>query len=184
MSEDSENDIDLELDMNPKQVQFCREYIIDMNATQAYIRAGYAEHSAGQNAAILMKKHKIQALIKKFARDRALRTQTEADQIVSQLARIGMSDIRKIFTANGQLKRVEDLDADTAASIQSVKVTQRPTVDYDGEKTYEDVVEYKLADKRGALELLGKHISLWEGSSNGAETVADALRDLAEKLPS
>lgn len=172
--------------LNPKQIQFCREYIVDLNATQAYIRAGYSKERAGANASRLMSNERIQALVARFARDRALRTQTEADQVISQAARIAMGDIRRIFTSAGGLRRVEDLDDDTAAAVQSVKVSKRPSGEYDddGNPIYEDVVEYRMADKRGALDLLGKHMALWVGVDQGSDSTADALRDLAKRLPS
>jgi len=171
--------------LNPRQIQFCREYIIDLNATQAYIRAGYSKQAANKNASKLMANDGIQQLIARFARDRALRTQTESDQVIAQVARLAMSDIRKIFTETGALKHVEEIDDDTAAAIQSVKITRRPSgeTDEEGRTIYDDVIEYKLADKRGPLELLGKHASLWESKSGGSETTAEALRELAERLP-
>lgn len=159
----SEDVIGEELGLNPRQIQFCREYIVDLNMTQAYIRAGYSEEGAGNNASRLMSDDRIRSLCAKFAQDRALRTQTDADTVVSQVARLAKSDIRKIVHKSGALKRIEELDDDTAAALQSVKVTKRLSgeVDEEGRPIYEDVVEYKLADKKGALDLLGKHMALW-----------------------
>ena len=153
---------DMGVNLNLRQVRFCREYLIDRNATQAYIRAGYSEDGASQSSVRLLRNVKIEALISRFERDRALRTTTEADQVVSQLARLGFSDIRKICDSNGNLKRIEDLDDDTAAAIQSVKVTRRLAPDSDRENPeYEEVVEYKLADKKAPLELIGKNHKLF-----------------------
>lgn len=151
------------LDLSPKQIQFCREYIIDLNATQAYIRAGYSEEGANTNASRLISNDRIQALIARFARDRSTRMQISADQVLSQLSRLAHSDIRRIHDENGNLKRIEDLDDDTAMAIQSVKVTTQkiPGSGRGEDAEYENVIEYKMADKRGAADLLGKHLRLW-----------------------
>lgn len=184
-SQDSDFEVIEDHGLTPKQVEFCRQYIVDLNATQAYIRAGYSENGANVNAANLMANHSIQAVIARFARDRSLRTQTGADQVVSQLARLAMGDIRKIFTPTGHMRRIEELDDDTAAAIQSVKVTKKPSgeVDEDNRPIYEDVIEYKMADKKGALDLLGKHAALWDGAGVGSDSMVETIKELAKRLP-
>lgn len=148
--------------LTPKQYRFCQEYIIDLNQTQAYIRAGYAETGAGQNASLLMNNHKIKATISKLQKDRAKRLELDADKVLAQISRLAFSDIRGIFDGADGLRRVAELDDDTAAAVQSIKVTKKPSGEQDehGNQQYEDVVEYKLADKKAPLEMLAKHFEL------------------------
>lgn len=172
------------VELNMKQIRFCREYLVDRNATQAYIRAGYSEDGASQNSSRLMGNDDIAALISRFEADRAIRTQTDADQVISQLARLGFSDIRKIFSPTGEMLRVEELDDDTAAAIQSIKVTKRLSGELDSEDRpmYEDVVEYRLADKRGALELIGKNHKLFTDKVEhaGGVDIRATTRDMTD----
>lgn len=140
--------------LTPKQAMFCREYMIDLNAAQAAIRAGYSEDSARVIGPENLSKPAVAADIARRKRDRAARLGIDADRVLAQLGRLAFSDIRGIETDDGRLLRVADLDDDTAAAVQSVKVARRQL----GEGEYDEVVEYRLADKRGPLQDLAKHL--------------------------
>ena len=147
--------------LTPRQAEFCRQYMIDLNATQAAIRAGYSENSARSIGPENLSKPVIVAEIARRKRDRAARTGIDADRVLAELGRLAFSDIRLSLRDEGVPVALEDLSDDVAASIQSVKVVRQRSVDDKGDNTYENVIEYKLADKRAALELLGKHLSLF-----------------------
>lgn len=71
--------------LNAKQRRFCEEYIKDLNATQAYIRAGYAPNSAHVEACKALMKPKFQDYIAELAKARSERTETEADWVLKRL---------------------------------------------------------------------------------------------------
>ena len=163
-----------EKQMTARQMAFAHEYVADFNATGAAMRAGYKKDGASSAARRLMNNPQVRDLIEQLKVDRFARCMVSSDQVISQLIRIGFSDVRQIFTSGGACKRIEDLDPNTAAAIEAVKVTRRPTSekDDDDQIVYEDVVEYKMAPKRPALELLAKHLNLVaDGSRTASVTV-------------
>lgn len=151
------------LALNERHERFCQEYMIDLNATQAALRAGYAENSAGQQAFALLKNHEIQARLTELKAEREKRTQISADNVVRELARLGFSDIRKLLTDKDQLRPISSLDDDTAAAISSFEVVTKPgaEVDEDGNRTVEYVHKIKMWDKNSALEKLAKHLNMF-----------------------
>jgi phage terminase small subunit len=138
--------------LTAKQRAFVSEYLVDMNATQAAIRAGYSAASAGQIGDVLLKKAEILAAVRSAEKQRLERVGLAADDIVRELHRIARADLRRIFTAGGSLMPPAEWDDDTAAAIQSVKVTTRGI----GQGEVEHVAEVKLWPKGPALEALAK----------------------------
>lgn len=74
--------------LNDKQQRFCEEYVVDFNATQAAIRAGYSEDSAGQQAHDLLKKHEIQGRITQLKQQIADKAEVNASYITEKLITI------------------------------------------------------------------------------------------------
>lgn len=136
-----------------KQKQFCEEYLIDLNATQAAIRAGYSPESAYSIGQENLKKPEIRAHIDKAIAKRSKRTGVNADRVVQELAKIAFVNASNVIDADGATLKADAAPEDLAA-IQSVKVK---TFGEDGLER-----EIKLADKLKALELLGKHLGMFE----------------------
>ena len=95
--------------------------------------------------------------------ERSKRTKITSDRILEEIAKIGFSDIRNIFTEADNLHSVSALPDGIAACVQSVEVVTRQTgeTDEDGNKKVEYVHKIRLADKLRGLELLGKHLVLF-----------------------
>lgn len=142
--------------MTDKQKRFCEEYMIDLNATQAAIRAGYSPKTAQQTSHENLLKPVIQNYISQLQAKQSRRTGVSADRVVRELARIAFvnaGDLIDPETASVKL----DASRDDLAAVQSVKV-----------KTFgEDGLEHevKLADKLKALDLLGRHLGLFSGAA-------------------
>lgn len=147
-----------ELNLTPKQERFCREYIIDLNGTQAAIRAGYSENSAGQIAEQNLRKLEIKEFLSTLQLERQNATGITANRVIEELARIAFSDIRNVLTVDNALADVKQLDDDTASAIASVKVTEDKSM---GEVIGE-TKEVKFWDKLRALDALGKHFGIYE----------------------
>jgi phage terminase small subunit len=154
-----------------KQEAFINEYIVDLNATQAAIRAGYSEDTAGSIGHELLKKPEIRQAIQKAMDSRAERTKITADRVLNELGKIGFSDVRKILAANGNLRDLIDVDDDTAAAIQSVELVTRNEnlKDDEGNRPIEYVHKIRFADKKGSLELLGKHLKIFDNRDPAGE---------------
>ena len=138
--------------MNQKQTRFCEEYLIDLNATQAAIRAGYSPDTAGAIGAENLKKPQIQKAIARAMADRSRRTGVNAERVVMELAKIAFVNAADVITNDATLK--SDATPEDLAAVQSVKVKSF------GEDGVER--EIKLADKIKALELLGRHLGMFD----------------------
>ncbi len=142
--------------LTPKQIVFCNEYIKDMNATQAAIRAGYSKRTAQVQSANLLSKIMVQQKIHELQLERSERTQVEADRVLLEIARIAFNDPRKAFDQDGNLLPIDKWPPELAAAVSSVKVTE---VKSDGDVTT-TVKEIKFWDKGKQIELAAKHLGM------------------------
>ena len=141
--------------MTEKQKRFVEEYLIDLNATQAAIRAGYSPNTAEQTASRMLSFVKVQDAIEKALAERSRRTGINQDRVVQELAKIAFVKITDVV--NDDCEILPDADEADLAAIESVKVKTIPTKN--GETGIER--EVKLSSKLKALELLGKHLGMW-----------------------
>jgi phage terminase small subunit len=149
--------------LTPKQQRFCEEYIVDLNATQAAIRAGYSKKTAGSQGHDLLKKPEIQNFVSSLAEARSEKTKITAENVLRELSLMGFANMQDYMTVqeNGTaFVDLSQLTRDQAAAIQEI------VTDEYWEGRGEDAVpvkkiKFKLADKRGSLELLGKHLVLF-----------------------
>ena len=150
--------------LTAKQAAFVEEYLIDLNATQAAIRAGYSAKTANEQGCENLTKPNISAAIAEAKDARSERTEITQDRVLQELARLGFSDLRNVLTSGGSLLNPQDWDDDTAASISSVEVVTNSGehgTDKDGNKIVERTHKIKVWDKNSALEKLGKHLGMF-----------------------
>lgn len=140
--------------LTDKQQRFCEEYLVDLNATQAAIRAGYSAKSANVIGPENLVKPCIQKKISEMKKELSERTGITIDRILNGLASIAFNDIRKLFS-NGSLVPVEEWDDDTASAIAGLDVV---TVSK-GEGEVEYVAKVKTNDRLRALEKLYNHVT-------------------------
>ena len=141
--------------LNDKQQCFVDEYLIDLNATQAAIRAGYSVKTADQQGSRLLANVKVQQAVSEKMAERSRRTGVNQDRVVMELAKIAFVNASDVINPEDATVRDGASDDDTAA-IQSVKVKVIPTKEGAGIER-----EIRLSDKLKALELLGKHLGMW-----------------------
>jgi phage terminase small subunit len=142
-----------------KRKQFCDEYLIDMNATQAATRAGYSKRTAKSQGQRLLTKVDIQEYLAKLKAKRSVRTEITQDLVLTELAKVGFSDLRKTLTSEGHLIDPQDWDDETAGAISSLEVVAMRGGDDDGPIEY--VHKIKMWDKMNALEKMGKHLGMF-----------------------
>ena len=147
----------------PKQERFVQEYLIDLNATQAAIRAGYSKKTANEQGARLLANVSVRSGIEAAMKKRERRTEITQDRVLQEVARLAFFDMRKLYAEDGTLKAPCDWDDDTAAALAGVEVveTQKVSVE-DGQiiKTPEFVKKAKVWDKGGALTLAMRHLGM------------------------
>ena len=162
--------------MTKKQKLFCDEYLIDLNATQAAIRAGYSTETAKAIGCENLTKPDLRAYIDRAMAERSRRTGVNADRVVQELAKIAFVNAPDVIDPETATIKEDALAEDTAA-IQSVKVK---TFGEDGLER-----EIKMADKLKALELLGKHLGMFRDKvelSGSLETEKTKLDDLIHQM--
>lgn len=159
-----------EQELNERQQAFVREYLIDLNGTQAAIRAGYSPKTAAVIAAENLTKPNIQEELAKAKAERSKRTGITADGVLKEYANLGFSKVTDFLTIQTErvlvgrteegepisdirqvviLKDTADIPKDKLAAIQSVEI------DKDGQ------IKLKLHDKKGALDSIGKHLGMF-----------------------
>lgn len=142
-----------EIQLTGKQEMFCQQYLIDFNATQAAIRAGYSEDSAYSIGHENLNKPEIQARIKILKENILTTVGITQARVYQELARLAFFDIRKVYTDAGSLMPIKSIDDDSAAAIAGVKVYDEFGIDEDGNRTKTgETVEVKLINKVAALE--------------------------------
>jgi len=141
--------------LSEKQKRFCEEYLIDLNATQASIRAGYSLKTAGVIGNEHLKKPKIQEYITELRKAQQQRTNVTSDMVIAELAKIGFSNVKDFVNGSNSVLELKHIDADKTAAVSGVKTTIN-------ENTGSIVTEVKFHDKVSALEKLGRHLGIFE----------------------
>ena len=139
--------------LNPKQIRFCEEYLIDSNATQSAIRANYSLKTSGVIGYENLKKPQIRAYIDQLKEKQSKRTEITSDRILKELAKMAFFNVEDTLDEFGDIKPLEDWSRDDLAAVQEVTTT----------KYFNEVqsVKVKTSGKERSLELLGKHKKLF-----------------------
>lgn len=150
-------------DLTDKQLKFCLEYLVDLNATQAAIRAGYSEDSASVIGCENLTKPNIQAYIANLKAKAAKKLEISKERVLKEYARIAFSDLRKLYDENGRLLTPHEIDDDSAAALAGIEVFEEFGFDKTGERQHiGDTKKIKIHNKLQALDSLGKHLGLFE----------------------
>jgi phage terminase small subunit len=160
--------------LTEKQRRFVEEYLIDLNATQAAIRAGYSVNRASEIGYQLLQKTTVSKAISEAMAERSKRTGINADRVLQELARIAFVNPTNVIDTDDATVKYDANDDDLAA-IQSVKVKSIPTKNGEGIER-----EIRFNDKIRALELLGKHLGMFKDKLeiNGSMDVVQIIDDI------
>lgn len=167
-------------ELAPKQERFCLEYLIDLNGTQAAMRAGYSEKTAGSQAFDLLKKPEIQARISSLQAERSRVTKIDAAWLLDRLAREAEADDKDIRDENGNFLPMEEWPE---IWRKGLVVGYELETEYEDEKDDENfktgrrtaksrITKIRKADRVRRLELIGKHIGVQAFRDNVALTGA------------
>ena len=159
------------MELTEKQQQFVIEYLIDLNATAAYLRAGYksSKEAAAVGAFRLLRNAKIQEAIQACRQKAIRRLQLTADQIIDEVKNIAYSDVGDILDFTGEearLKPAKEISPAARRTISSVKVKRYVEGKGDDARTVE-VTEFRLWDKVAALGRLCNHLGIGTESESG-----------------
>jgi phage terminase small subunit len=167
--------------LSNKQKAFVREYLIDLNATQAAIRAGYSQKTAKAIGHENLTKPDIQAAIQEAQKEAQKRAEVTLDDILNEYKRIAFSGMSKFLRVSPDGDPIVDLSACTP---QDLDLLAEATVEDFTEGRGEDArdvrrIKIKPLDKMKALEVLGKHLGLADRSAEKqTDTLAAAIREI------
>lgn len=156
--------------LTAKQARFVDEYLIDLNATQAAIRAGYSAHTAEWIGPQLLGKNHVRERIASAQRERSARTGITADRVVQELAVLGFADLTDYVEwgpAGIQLKSSATLDSNKRRAVIEVSETRQG-------------IKIKLADKKGSLDSLGRHLGIYEQQADTEIVISNPRRETTE----
>lgn len=162
--------------LTAKQKRFCDEYLIDLNATQACIRAGYSNKRASEQAYQLLQKTTVQKYIQERKAERVERIEVTQDFVIRELmaiASVNATDYAKIVekhataNVNGNIVQLYDADGNpvmyrTVEPILTDELTDIQKKALAVIKKGRDGFEIKPYDKLKVLELLGRHLGMWD----------------------
>lgn len=179
--------------LTAKQDRFIDEYLIDFNATQAAIRAGYSKKTGYSIGQQLLKKPEIQEELKKRQKKLQLKTGITQERVLKEMAICAFADPQNYFEVQDdgsiRLKTFDEMPPDSQRAIASVKEVQRILGSGEGGKdmTLEKRREYKFHSKTKNLENLGRHLGLFNDKvevSGGLDVTGlpEGERKLLEEL--
>jgi phage terminase small subunit len=175
--------------LTAKQQRFVDEYLIDLNATQAAIRAGYSKKTAQVQSARLLSNVMVSAAVAKGMESRSTRTGITQDMVLRELAKIGFSDIRKVVRWGETMVRMVDAEeggTDDMVPYHGLALIDSAEIDDDTAGAIAEVsqgkegLKVKLHDKKGALVDIGRHLGMF-GHGGPSELDAELKRLEIEK---
>ncbi|XEC97038.1 terminase small subunit [Paenibacillus tarimensis] len=145
------------------QKKFADEYLIDLNATAAYKRAGYKATGSAATAAAsrLLTNVNVQAYIQERMKEREKRTEITQDRVLKEYAKLGFFDARKLFNPDGSPVPITELDDETAAAIAGLEVMEVWEGHGDNRTFIGYLKKYKITDKKGALDSIARHLGMF-----------------------
>ncbi len=164
-----------------KRMVFAREYLVDLNATQAAIRAGFSEKTATSAGHRLLTYADVQAEVTKLKAERAEKVAADAEWVLRRLVADVTADLADLYDDNGNMKPVKDWPVVFRTGLVAGLDTAQEKLgeDDDGRPTYGVVHKVKLADRTRLLELLGRHVDV---AAFKDKLEVDVKTELADRL--
>lgn len=144
--------------MRPKQQRFVDEYLKDLNATQAAIRAGYSASTAEQIGYQLLQNTSVVTAIETGKAARSERTKIDADWLLKRLAEESTADVNDLYDESGAIRPVSEWPLIWRQGLVAGLETDEER-DETG-RVIAVVRKVKLSDRVKRLELIGKHIDV------------------------
>lgn len=148
--------------LTPKQQRFVAEYLIDLNATQAAIRAGYSAKTADVQGPRLLGNVRISEAVSKRRQKVLERAEVTTERIVQEAAAVAFSDIRQLYDEKGELLPVHLWPAGVAESIAGIEVEELFEGRGEAREHVGRLKKIKRWDKTKALEILAKYKKLFD----------------------
>jgi phage terminase small subunit len=161
--------------LSPKQARFVDEYLLDLNASAAYRRAGYSArgNAAEVTAHQLLRNPKVAAAIAEAQASRSTRTRITVDAVLTDLLNIAHCDVRHAFDENGNPLPPHLLPAELARCIASIEVKNG---------TNGRDIRIRFADRMRSYELIARHLGMLKDRIEVTTTAPDVSQLTDEEL--
>lgn len=143
--------------MTPKQELFCKEYLIDLNATQAAIRAGYSVNTAEKIGSENLRKPEVAKKIQEAMNQRSQETEITAKRVLQEIAKMAFLDIGEAYDDKGKLLSPKDMPENIRRAVAGIEVNEISV----GDVVIGETKKVKFHDKSKGLEMLGRHLKLF-----------------------
>jgi phage terminase small subunit len=151
--------------LTPKQSLFVKEYLVDLNATQAAIRSGYSAKTLSSMGEQLLRKIEIRAAVDDAMRKRAQRTEFNADRVLKEIERVATVDPIHLVNDDGTLKQMQDIPEDVRRAIASFEIIETFEWVGEGKERRREWTGYlkkmKLVPKNESLNMAGRHFKMF-----------------------
>lgn len=173
--------------LTPKQQEFVRQYLVDLNATQAAIRAGYSARTAEWIGPQLLGKTHVAKAIQTAIEQRSTKTEITAERVLRELASIAFLDPADLLEDDGSVKLINNMPEAARRALAGLDVNEI----FDGAQGDQKQAiglakKVRLVDKIGAIGLIMKHLGMLqtkvEGSlqMNHSGNIGDGADDLSK----
>jgi len=143
--------------LTDKQKKFIQEYLVDLNATQAAIRAGYSEKTAPMIGKENLIKPYIQNFIQEAQKKLAEETEITQQRVLNEEKRLAFADYRDVFNKDGTTIKPHELPEDIARALAGIEVIET----YDKQGALTRKFKYRFWDKGRALERISRHLGMY-----------------------
>ncbi|SDX73621.1 terminase small subunit [Roseicitreum antarcticum] len=170
--------------LSDKQTKFVDEYLIDLNATQAAIRAGYSPKTAYSQGQRLLKKDEVQARIQERRKDAQKRAEVTLDDVLLEYKRIAFTGMSKFLRISPDGDPIIDLSACTPEDLDLLAESSIEDFTEGRGEDARDIrrVKIKTMDRLKALETLGKHLGMGDKAANAAvDRLAEAVKEISRR---
>lgn len=144
--------------LEPRQLRFVAEYLVDLNACQAAIRAGYSPRTANVQGPRLLSNARIFAAVVAGKERQLAHADLSAVRVLEELRRLAFLDVADLFDGRGNVLPIRQMPVEARAAIAGVEVILKNAKAGDG--IVDEVLKLKLTSKVQALEMLAKHFKL------------------------
>lgn len=177
--------------LTAKMKRFGEEYIVDLNATQAAIRAGYSEKTAKSIGQENLTKPDLQDYIQELMDKRSKRTEITADMVLKEYAKLGFSNITDYLSVEQKLVAIDltEEGAPITDTVQVVRIFETDMVPEDKMRAVAEIkqtkegIALKLHDKKGALDSMARHLGMFNDNLNIKGGLDNTSQDLTSMTP-
>ena len=159
--------------MTPKQQKFIKEYLVDLNATQAAIRSGYSKKTANRIGPELLVKTCIQEAVQVARLKIEKKTDITIEKCLKEYAKIAFLNIKQAFNDDGTIKDIHEIPDNVAEAMAGLETS---TIRTDDNK-FGTLHKIKISDKKGALDSIMRHLGGFEDKIKCEHTGELILKD-------